>query len=236
MKHHNHKAALIAVTSNNDIFYDDGAKGGLYWSAALHAYHVFKDAGLQVQFVSENGEWGIDEHSIIPSRLVSEEDVKEYNDKEAPIHKDLANIRKASDIDPSHYKIFFAAGGHASLFDFPEARGLQELARTIYNNGGCVAAVCHGPAIFRGLDDIAGDKKLTCFVTSAEKEMGTSAILDKFHLKTNEQLIKEIGAQLVTPPEPWADFSVIDKRIVTGANPASTKSTIKKAIAAVFES
>lgn len=227
------KTALIAITSNNDVFYDDGVRGGLYWSEAAHAYNIYKEAGFDVVFASETGTYGIDGHSLIAPMFISEEDLKEYEDKSLPIHSDLAKVKKASDLNADDFSIFFAAGGHATLFDFPSATGLQKIARKIYNNGGVVAAVCHGPSIFAGLQDLVKGKKVCCFVASAETDLNLDATLEKFHLKTNEDLIKQIGAILVPAPDAWSDFVVSDQRIVSGVNPASAHSTARESIKAL---
>ncbi|ORX96058.1 hypothetical protein K493DRAFT_351100 [Basidiobolus meristosporus CBS 931.73] len=39
-----------------------------------------------------------------------------------------------------------------------------------------------------------------------------------------------VGAEYVAPPTPFADFTQTDGRVVTGANPASAKSTAVNAI------
>lgn len=227
------KKALIAVTSNNDVFYEDGTRGGLFWSEAAHAYNVYREAGFDVSFASETGSYGIDGHSLIPPNFISEDDLKEYEDKSRPIHADLAKIQRASDVSAEEFGIFFAAGGHATLFDFPTAKGLQDIAAQIYANGGVVSAVCHGPAIFAGLPDLIKGRKVCCFVARAEQDLQLEPTLKKFHLKTNEDLIKQIGGDLVAPPDAWSDFTVTDGRIVTGVNPASAHSTARDSIEAL---
>ena len=44
---------------------------------------------------------------------------------------------------------FFGSAGHGTLFDYPHAKDLQKIATTVYNKGGVVSAVCHGPAILK---------------------------------------------------------------------------------------
>ena len=39
------------------------------------------------------------------------------------------------------YGLFFASAGHASLIDYPDAKGLQQIAADIYADGGIVSAV-----------------------------------------------------------------------------------------------
>lgn len=78
-----------------------------------------------------------------------------------------ARHRRAWADDPFsriQYGVFFAAGGHAALLDFPTAVKLQKIASTIYKDGGIVSAVCHGPAIIAGLDpEVIKGKKVTGF-------------------------------------------------------------------------
>jgi putative intracellular protease/amidase len=75
------------------------------------------------------------------------------------------------------YGIFYASAGHAALIDYPHAEGLQKIASDIWNQGGVVAAVCHGEAIFPGVIDkatgksIAAGRTFTGFTTEAEYDM-----------------------------------------------------------------
>ena len=41
----------------------------------------------------------------------------------------------------NQYGLFFASAGHASLIDYPEAKGLQSIAAKIFTDGGIVSAV-----------------------------------------------------------------------------------------------
>ena len=44
------------------------------------------------------------------------------------------------------YDAVYLVGGHGTMWDFPDSEGLQNLVASVYNNGGLVGAVCHGPA------------------------------------------------------------------------------------------
>lgn len=75
------------------------------------------------------------------------------------------------------YGIFFGAGGHAAIYDYPSASSLHKVAAQIYANGGVVSAVCHGPAILPGILDtstgkpIIAGKKVTGFAEKGEVEV-----------------------------------------------------------------
>lgn len=229
---------LIAVTSYNDVFYQDGLKTGLYFTEAYHPFEKFVEAGYEIQFVSETGTWGYDEHSIVENQL-DPKDFAAFADKKSAFNVAIGQIKKASEINASDYEIFFAAGGHGTCFDYPTAKGLQSIALDIYaTKSGVVAAVCHGPEIFDGLLDkttgkpIIEGKKITGFTDEGERVLHIDKIMQLKNLKTVEQIAKELGATYVAPEGPWDDFSIVDGKIVTGVNPQSALSTATKTISA----
>ncbi|CAL9735371.1 glutathione-independent glyoxalase Hsp31p [Monosporozyma servazzii] len=229
---------LIALTSYNDVFYEDGAKTGVFLVEALHPFNEYKAKGYNVQFVSETGKFGWDDHSLTETFLVGQ-DKKDFDNESSDFQHALKKVKKASDINADDYKIFFAAAGHGSCFDFPTASGLQDLALKIYANGGVVAAVCHGPAIFAGLNDkktgenIAKGKSLTGFTDEGEAIMNVDKIMKQKGVKTVCEIFKECGIKYMAPIGPWDNFSITDGKIVTGVNPASAGSTAKRSIIAL---
>lgn len=230
--------ALLAITSHNDTFYDDGAKTGLFITEALHPFEYLRSQGIDVDFVSETGTFGYDEHSLSPDFLQGD-DLAVYNNANSEFNIAIKNIKKASDVDPTEYNIFYAAGGHGTLMDFPYAKGLHSIAQRIWANNGVVSAVCHGPLIFDNLNDPAtGEplikgKKVTGFTDEGEVLMGLDAKLKRDKLETVREVVVKLGGDYSAPPDPWADYSIADGKLVTGANPASARSTAVKAVAAL---
>ena len=45
----------------------------------------------------------------------------------------------------SDFKAIFYAGGHGPMFDLPQNQEIAKIGVGIYENGGIVSAVCHGP-------------------------------------------------------------------------------------------
>lgn len=231
--------ALIAVTSYNEVFYDDGAKTGLFFSEALHPFLVFKEHNYDVEFVSETGIVGYDEHSLIPDFLNGKE-AEVFNDKNSDYSVSISKIKKASDVNGDDYKIIYFAGGHGTVYDFPQATGLHKIAQQIWKANGVVAAVCHGPAIFDGLNDpenpnklLVEGKTITGFTNAGEEIMGVVETLKKKNLGSIENLSTRLGAKFSPPPAPFEEHSIAEGRLVTGANPASASSTAIKAINAL---
>uniref|UniRef100_UPI0028BE0A7F DJ-1/PfpI family protein n=1 Tax=Citricoccus sp. TaxID=1978372 RepID=UPI0028BE0A7F len=55
------------------------------------------------------------------------------------------------------YDAVYLVGGHGTMWDFLNTEGLQNLVASVYNAGGVVGAVCHGPAgLLNGVTPIAG--------------------------------------------------------------------------------
>ncbi|CAH2354922.1 glyoxalase 3 [[Candida] railenensis] len=220
---------LIAITSYNEVFHPTGEKTGLYYTEAIHPFEKLHAAGYNVQFASETGKWGYDEHSIKKESL-SAEDYETLTNEQSEFNRTLKNVKKASELDSKDYDIFFAAGGHGTVFDFPTAKDLQSIAADVYAKGGIVAAVCHGPAIFEGLLDkttgkpLIEGKKVTGFTDEGEKLLNLDGVFASKNLKTVRVVAEESKAIYVSPEGPWDDFTVTDSRIVTGANPQSAAS------------
>ena len=128
------------------------------------------------------------------------------------------------EVNPAEYKAIFYAGGHGAMWDFPNNEALAQIAATIYEGGGIIAAVCHGPAglLPIKLQDgsfLVRGKKLTSFTNPEEEANGTSKIVP-FLLETaleNEGALFQEGAL-------WADHVVVDGRLITGQNPMSALS------------
>ncbi|MEE3918758.1 DJ-1/PfpI family protein [Micromonospora sp. BRA006-A] len=58
----------------------------------------------------------------------------------------VTDTPKAADVDPDGYDVILFAGGHGTMWDFPDDPDLARIARSVYERGGVVAAVCHGPS------------------------------------------------------------------------------------------
>ena len=109
------------------------------------------------------------------------------------------------------------------MWDFPDSKAVQRVIREIWEAGGIVSAVCHGPAalVNAKLSDgsylIAG-KKLASFTNDEEAEVKYTKVVP-FLLAT---ALEERGARHQPAPN-WTEKVVIDGRLITGQNPASAR-------------
>ncbi|KAK9472933.1 class I glutamine amidotransferase-like protein [Dipodascopsis tothii] len=235
------KKALIAVTSYCAPFYEDGKKTGLFYTEALHPYEVLVKNGFEVVLASETGTYGIDDHSLSPD-FMTEEEMAIFNDPDSEFNQQLKKIKKASDVNPKEFGLFYASAGHASLFDYPTATSLQAIAADIYDRGGVVSAVCHGPAILPGIKDVkTGEpiikgKTVTGFMDKGEDVLNLTEKINSLNAPTIEKAVDTVGASYDHPAQPFDEFSIIDGRIVTGTNPASATLTAVNAVKAFNQS
>jgi len=168
------RKVLIAISSFNGSIYPAGHKTGLFLTEALHPYEVFVAAGFDVDLASETGTFGFDFNSLQPPFL-SGSSKAIYNNSDHPFMVKLnSQLKRASDLNKEEYGVFFASAGHAALYDYPTAKGLQAIAADVWDRGGIVGTVCHGPAILPGIIDsktgrsIVEGKTVTGFTIEGE--------------------------------------------------------------------
>ncbi|KAI5455586.1 class I glutamine amidotransferase-like protein [Mariannaea sp. PMI_226] len=231
------RRALISITSAHASLFDGKETTGLFISEALHPYKVLTTAGFEVDLASETGTYTPDWLSQQPDFLIGA-DLETWNDKNSEFRKKLDNMPKASELDPSVYGVFYASAGHAALLDYPHASALQNIASQVWANGGIVSSVCHGPAIFANVKDLATGKpliegkRLTGFTTEAEEAMKLMSEINSWKVELVEQMAARLGAKYERSSGIWDDFHVIDGRFITGQNPASAASTARAVVEA----
>ena len=234
------RKAIIAISSFTGAIYPSGHKTGLFFVEALHPFEVLTAAGFEVDLASETGTFGYDFNSLQPPFLAGS-DKAVYENPDHPFMQKLAKLNKAEDLKLNEYGVFFASAGHAALYDYPTAKSLQTIAADVWNRGGIVGSVCHGPAIFPGVIDaktgksIIEGKTVTGFTIEGELIFN---ILDKMRadkVVPIVEAVEAVGAFYSTSINPFDDYSITSGRIVTGTNPESGRSTAER-IVRVFDS
>lgn len=194
------RKALISITSAQATLFQGKETTGLFISEALHPYNVLVAAGFEVDLASETGSYTADWLSQQPDFL-NGDDLTVWNNTSSEFRKKLDKMPKAADVDGSQYGLFYASAGHAALIDYPKASALQKIAEQVWANGGVVASVCHGPAIFANiLDKATGEpiikgRRLTGFTTEAENTMGIMEELRGWNAEMVEELADRLGAK-----------------------------------------
>lgn len=208
---------VLFVLTNHDELGDTGEETGYYLPEAAHPYRVLREAGYEIDFVSpEGGPVPVDPES---RDLEDEANASFLEAEEEALEDTLA----AGEIDPDDYAAIYFAGGHGTMWDFPDCRPLAEATTRIWENGGVVGAVCHGPAglVNVRLSDgapLVDGREVSCFTNEEERAVECDEVVP-FLLETR---LEERGAT-VRKAEPWQEKVVVDGRLVTGQNPASAE-------------
>lgn len=219
------KKFLFAVTSHGQLG-DTGKTTGYFLSEVTHPWSVLGDE-FDIDVVSPKGG-----RPPVDGFDLSDPINRKFWDDPAWQDK-MSTTMKPTEVNPADYAGIFYAGGHGAMWDFPTDTDLAALATAIYEQGGIVAAVCHGPA---GLIPIVlGDgtklikgKRFDCF-TNAEETANNTANVVPFMLQT--ALTDEGG--IFEGTAPWSDHVVTDGRLITGQNPMSALSVGKAILAAL---
>ncbi len=215
------KKILFVVSSHGELGHT-GERTGYYLSEVAHPWKVLTCAGYEIDFVSPRG--GMP--PVDGFQLLDPVNRKFWNSQK--YQKKLIDSLSPEEVNPDEYSAIFYAGGHGAMWDFPPNTVLADIARRIYEAGGVVAAVCHGPAgllnvkLSDGKHLIEG-KKVSGF-TNEEEELVKRTAVVPFLLEDelkNRCALYEKGI-------PMVPYVVVDSRIVTGQNPLSAKRVGKK--------
>lgn len=217
---------LFALTSHGTLG-DTGRSTGAYAPEFAHPASVFRDAGYDLAFVSVQG-------GTVPLDGLNPDDTITQDFLAEPWAQDaLATTPTAADLNPGDYTAIYFAGGHGTMWDFPSDSDLATLAAAIYENGGVVAGVCHGPAglVNLTLSDgtyLVEGKRVSSFTDDEENAVGLADVVP-FLLQA---ALEQRGGKHEQAPN-FADFAVSDQRLVTGQNPASAASVARLTVEAL---
>ncbi|MBS0424005.1 MAG: type 1 glutamine amidotransferase domain-containing protein [Bacteroidetes bacterium] len=218
------KNLLLIVT--NVGHYASGLNTGLWLSELTHIYHTAKEKGWNVTIASpKGGAVPIDPESLKP--LVLDKMTKDYY--ESPVFMEELNHSKSlAEVENESFDCVYLAGGHATMYDFPDDANLQNIIANQYESGKMVAAICHGVGgllnvkLPNGKYLITG-KKLTGF-DWFEESIARRKREVPFNL---EAALKERGVIYDKAFIPMTSQVVVDGNLVTGQNPFSSKEMAK---------
>lgn len=207
---------LFVVTSHGELG-DSGKQTGCWLSEVTHPWSVLGEK-YEIDVVTPQGGRppvdGFDLSDPINRKFWDDPKWQER----------MSTTMSPDQVTPSDYKAVFFAGGHGAMWDFPDNKRLAEIASEIYENGGFVAAVCHGPAGLLNvkLNDgsyLIDGKRLDSFTNEEEYLNGTAKIVP-FLLQSQ---LEERGC-IYDTMKPWSDHVVRDGHLITGQNPQSALS------------
>ncbi len=211
---HTIKPVLFVLTSHG-IKGSSGEPTGYYLAEVTHPLAELEAGGIRVEFASiEGGEPPVDGLDLEDST-----NARYWNDN--AFRDAVRQTKRLQDVDAADYSAIFFAGGHGTMWDFPDSPEVQRVTREIYESKGPVGAVCHGPSALLNvtLSDgsyLVAGKRISSFTDSEERAVKLDRVVP-FLLADK---LTERGAKHQPAPD-WSCQVVVDGRLVTGQNPQS---------------
>ena len=210
---------ILYVVTSNAVKGASGQLTGFWLSELTHPMHETEAAGHRSEIAAiRAGVAPVDADS-----LNMDDPVNAHYWQQTDLQQRLQAVPGLDSLNGADYSAILFTGGYGTMWDFRESLDAQRLIREVYENGGIVAAVCHGPAALVDAklsngEYLVSGKNVAAF-TNAEEEATGGAKIVPFLLET---ALVEHGAKHHAAPN-WAENVVVDGRLITGQNPASAK-------------
>jgi len=140
--------------------------------------------------------------------------------------KELSQTVKLADVKAEDYDAVFYPGGHGPMWDLAEDPNSIASLESFYNAGKPIALVCHSPGVLRHVtykgEPLVKGKRVTGFTNGEEEEVQLTKVVP---FLVEDELLR-LGA-IFEKLKNWQPFSIIDGRLITGQNPASSTSAAR---------
>ncbi len=212
---------ILMVLTSHDQLGNTGRKTGFWLEEFAAPYFVFRDAGVELTLASpKGGQPPLDPKSDMPENQTP---AMTRFKKDATAQKALANTVKLAEMKSEDFDSVFYPGGHGPMWDLAESPVSVALLESFYNSGKPIALVCHSPGVLRHVtyqrEPLVRGKRVTGFTNEEEAEMQLTHVVPFLV----EDELKRLGAEFEKVPN-WQPFSIVDGRLITGQNPASSTS------------
>jgi putative intracellular protease/amidase len=212
---------ILMVLTSHDQLGDTGQPTGFWLEEFAAPYYVFKDAGALITLASpKGGQPPVDPKSDEPG---NQTDAMARFKEDSAAQAELASTKRLVDVHSDEFDAVFYPGGHGPMWDLSNDPASIALIESFYNAGKPVAAVCHAPAALSKVvsngQPIVKGKRVTGFTNSEEEAVGLTTVVPFLV----EDELKRLGGAYEKDAD-WADFSIVDGLLITGQNPASSKS------------
>jgi len=224
---------ILMVLTSHDQLGDTGKKTGFWLEEFTAPYYVFKDAGAHITIASpKGGKPPVDPASEAEGALT--DSTKRFSE-DAHGKESLASTRKLADVDMNDYDAIFYPGGHGPLWDLANDKDSIALIKRAYEQDKVISAVCHAPGVFKNVEvkpnqNIVGGRKVTGFSNSEEEAVQLTKLVPFLV----EDMLQE-NAGDYSCGDDWAPYIVVDGKLITGQNPASSEGAAKAVVQTLLE-
>lgn len=221
---------ILMVLTSHDQLGNTGVKTGFWLEEFAAPYFVFKDAGAQLILASpKGGQPPLDPKSDDPVNQTAA--MKRFKQDEQA-KKALSQTVKLADMKAEDFDTVFYPGGHGPMWDLAESADSIKLLESFYNAEKPIALVCHAPGVLRHVKykgaPLVKDKHVTGFTNGEEEEIKLTKVVP---FLVEDELIR-LGA-IFEKKANWESFVVVDGRLITGQNPASSKAVAQSLLKAM---
>eukprot|EP01038_Epipyxis_sp_PR26KG_P016336 gene16336-22256_t len=228
------KRVLMVLTSTGIIPGTD-IPVGWYLPELAHPFFRFKSQGYSIEIASIAG----GDTVVTPASLNMEDEENKLFWETEEFKNLTLNTKKLSDCNSDDYDILFFVGGFGTMWDFPFDSSVNRLGQEIYEKGGVLGAVCHGPIAYSNIKLSNGEylikgKDVAGFTNQEEEMAGLLAHLPVHEGlgRSCEDVLSAIGGNY-SKTSPWGAHVAGGDRVFSGQNPASAGPTADAIIAAV---
>jgi len=210
---------ILMVLTSHDKLGNTGRKTGFWLEEFAAPYFVFKDAGVELTLASpKGGQPPLDPVSDLPENQTPAM-TRFKKDKDA--QQALAGTVQLADVRAEDFDTVFYPGGHGPMWDLAEDPNSIALLESFYNSGKLIALVCHSPGVLRHVtyqgEPLVKGKRVTGFTNGEETEVQLTKVVP---FLVEDELMR-LGA-IFEKVRNWQPFSIVDGRLITGQNPASS--------------
>ena len=215
---------ILMVLTSHDQLGNTGRKTGFWLEEFAAPYFVFRDAGVELTLASpKGGQPPIDPKSDLPENQTP---AMTRFKQDAEAQKQLSQTVKLSGMKADDFDTVYYVGGHGPMWDLVDNPDSIALIESFYNSGKPVAAVCHSSAVFHRVmyrgEPLVKGKRVTGFTNGEEAAVHLTNVVPFLV----EDELKRVGG-LYEKAADWASFAIVDGRVVTGQNPASSTAAAK---------
>lgn len=213
---------LLIVVTGTGMYAGGDLETGLWLSELTHIYHSAEKRKYEITIASpKGGNVPVDPESLKP--LVLDKISKEYWEN-LDFRRRLQHAKSLEEVFVQQFDCVYLAGGHGTMYDFPDNSLLQIIIREQYEGGRIVAAICHGVCGLLNVRLSDGEylikgKKLTGY-SWFEETLARRKKEVPFDL---EEALKERGADYEKAFIPMTSKVVVDGNLITGQNPFSSE-------------
>ena len=213
---------ILQVLTSHDQLGNTGRKTGFWLEEFAAPYFVFRDAGVQLTLASpKGGQPPVDPKSDLPENQTP---AMARFKKDERAQRELSQTVKLETVKAEDFDTVFYTGGHGPMWDLAESPVSIALLESFYNSGKVIALVCHSPGVLRHVtykgEPLVKGKHVTGFTNGEEAEVQLTHVVP---FLVEDELMR-LGA-IFEKVRNWGPHWVVDGRLLTGQNPASSTGT-----------